>query len=164
MFLHTFQGTYEVLADATADVLALDGTKAGTTLDWHDRPAITAAGGCHVIGNETNGCEIIASGYQDATDAANGSFRLYGYVEGGPAEYIADISCTLGMVFINDVTTAMYVDTMTIAEQTHLTTVTVKDTGNNRVAKLRFDVQGYRYICCRWYDVSSCYRAYIRGL
>lgn len=162
--IHTYQSAYEVLADATVDQAALDGATAGQTIHWHDLPAENASGGRHSIQPAWSMVEIIAESQHDATNDSNAAFKLWGYADGGPVgEYIADISCTVGTSRIEDSASALYIDTMVIAEEKHVNSLTVSDSGNNRVAKLTFDAAGFKWIVCKWYDVSGVYRTRIRG-
>jgi hypothetical protein len=170
--LQTFQGSYILLAEATQDISGFDGTSPGLTSHWHDLPADRPAGespnirdatqGTVMLGPEANGCVIIAACVSTATEDKNGNFELWGWPELGPAEYIADISCTTGLNYINDISTALYVDTMTIAEQFHVKNLTAKDSGNNRICKLQFDLAGIKYLSCRWYDITGRWESYIR--
>lgn len=171
--LHTYQGSYVLLAEASQDISGFDGTSPGFTSHWHDLPADRPAGetepnirdltqGTVVVGNEANGCVIIAACVSTATEEKNGSFELWGWPEGGPAEYIADVSCTTGLNFINDSTTALYVDTMVIDTQYHIKNLTVKDSANDRICKLQFDLAGLKYLSCRWYDITGKWESYIR--
>lgn len=171
--LHTFQGSYVLLAEASQDISGFDGTTVGATLDWHDLPANRPEGespnirddtqGTIEVGNEANGCVIIAACVSTATENKNGAFELFGWAEGGPAEYIADVSCTTGLIWgPDDSTTALYVDTMVIDTQYHVKNLTVKDSANNRICKLQFDLAGLKYISCRWYDITGKWESYIR--
>ena len=171
--LLTGQYKYEVLLDTTAINTALDGSTAGYTYDWTDKPATAAP-----IGPEFNGVEIFFIGGQKSinssgdgangdttgtTDGTNWDGKLWGYAEGGPAEHICDISVTAGTARISDYTTALYADTITISNDTHLTTVTATDSGNNRVCKIDFDAVGYKYIHCDITVLTSDLKGYLRA-
>jgi hypothetical protein len=163
--LHTYQGSYEVLADFSSDVSLFDGSSAGATYDWNDRPnLIDGSQGCKRLGGETNGVEMIFLNDEVAEDGTNASFKLWGYTENGYAEYLADISLTTGTARFGDSTVVLWADTITIAEQVHIKNFTAKDNaGNNRIAKLQFDAAGYKYLCAELYDISSGWRIYYRG-
>jgi len=161
--LHTFQGSYEPMrsADITEgnEDTQLDGATAGYTYHWSDRPALKEV---YRLGEEANGAVIIATSPVESTADALGCFKLYGYPEGGPAEFMCDISCAAGTARINDDAEALYVDTMNIGSQGHIKNLSVDDSGNNRVAKLSFDTTGLRYLYMEWYDISMSVRAHIR--
>jgi hypothetical protein len=149
----------------------MDGSTANLTHHWSDKPA-----SAKYLGEEYNGCEIIFAGGQKSlsesdpslsdttgtTDGTNWDGKLWGYTSSGPAELIAEISVTAGTSRVNDATTALYADTITVANDYHLTDVAVQDSGNNRVAKLNFDTVGYRFIYCEFTDGVSDIVAYIR--
>lgn len=152
----TYQGGYEVLAEATIDQPILDQTEINNTFAWGDKSS------AYGVPEAFNRIEIIAESPRDATDGANASFALYGYRAGGPAEYLGDFSCTVGAAY-GDNSLDLYVDTIVIAEQLGIANFSVSDSGNDRVAKLTVDNAGYSYIGCKWYDVSGIYRALITG-
>jgi len=164
--LRTYQGSYEVLADFSADVSLFDGSSAGFTYDWSDRPnLVDGSQGCKQVNTECNGIEIIILSDASAVDNANNNFKLWAYAEKGPAVYLADISCTTGTARYEDSTAALWIDTIVIAEQTHIKNLIAKDNGgNNRIAKLQFDFGGYKYLCAELYDISDhiqvLYRVY----
>jgi len=155
--------------DVTTDDTALDGETASYTYHWHDKPSEAFE-----LGPEFNACEIIfTGGYEcadntdnaDTTDGGNFAFKFYGYVEGGPAEFLCDVSGTMGLARIADSTLALYADTLTIDTQAHLKTISVIDGGgNDRVAKLAFDTCGLKYIYAEGYDVSYAPRPWIRPI
>jgi hypothetical protein len=168
--LHTIQGTYESMrtGDVTTDDTALDGETSGYTYHWHDKPSEAFE-----LGQEFNSCEIIfTGGYEcadntanaDTTDDGNFAFNIYGYTERGPAEFLCEISGTVGTARITDSTLALYVDTLTVSSQKHMKKLMVEDSGNNRIAKLSFDVLGYKYLYAEGYDVSYAPRPWIRPI
>lgn len=142
-------------ADVSVDDTALDGETAGYTYHEHDRPS-----GAFELGEDCNAAEIVFAG-SDASDGNDFNCKLYGYARSGPAEFLGDISCTIGTARINDVTTALYIDTITVAEQGHIKTLSVSDSGNNRVAKLAFDTIGHKYLYVEFYDVSDTVNALV---
>jgi len=167
--LHTIQASYEPMrsGDVTTDDTALDGETDGYTYHCEDRPKEA-----YKLGPEYNSCEIIfTGGYEcadntenaDTTDGGNFAFKFYGYAEHGPAEYLCDVSGTIGLARISDSTLALYADTLTIASQAHIKTISTADAaGSDRIAKLIFDTCGLRYIYAEGYDVSYAPRPWIR--
>lgn len=154
----TIQNGYVAMrtSDVTTDDTQLDGETAGLTYHYTDRPS-EAFG----LGPESNAAEIIFPG-SDVSDGNNFSAKLYGYRTGeAPAEFLADISGTAGLARIADVTTALYTDTLVIASQGHIKTLSVADSGNDRVAKLAFDCVGFQWLYVEFYDVSANWNAYI---
>lgn len=141
-YLHTQQAGYEPLrVDVTiGDTNYLDGVTSGRSLDFSDRPSYAVA-----LTPNHNGVEIIAKGVAEAADGDNFSFRLWGYAANGPAEHIADISCTIGTAKVGGSSTALWVDTIVISSDTHIATCSVSDSANNRIAKLDFDAGGYTW-------------------
>ena len=167
---HTIRGSYAPMrsGDVTTDDTALDGETAGYTYHWKDKPKEAFQ-----LGEEYNKCEIIfTAGYEcadstdnaDASDGGNFAFKFYSYTENGPAEFLADISGTVGTARIADSTLALYVDRLTIASQQHPEAVASKDNGNNRIAKLVFDTCGFKYLYAEGYDVSHAPRPWIRPI
>ncbi len=154
----TIQLGYEKMrvSDITTDDTQLDGETAGYTYHYTDRPIDS-----YSLGPEANAAEIIFPG-SDVSDGNNFSAKLYGYrVNDAPAEFLADISGTAGLARIADVTTALYTDTLVIASQGHIKTLSVADSANDRVAKLAFDCVGFQWLYVEFYDVSANWNAYI---
>lgn len=168
---YTIQGSYEQMrsADVTTDDTVLDGSTAGYTYDWHDKPSAAKE-----LGPEYNACEIIFPCGQDflddtnamiATDGNNFAFSLWGYAERGPAEFLCEVSGTVGTARIEDSTSVLYTDTLTIDSQGHLKTISVADAGgNNRVAKLAFDTCGLKYLYVCFSDTSAAINPYIKPI
>jgi hypothetical protein len=140
----TIQNTYVPMRGATG-VSAVDSTltpdTAGYTLDEHDRPA-----GAFELGEDCNAACLIFYQGGDASDDTNSTANIWGYAKTGPAEWICDLTFTTGDAIVNDVTTSMWIDTATIDTQTHIKTVSVADSANERIAKVAFDVVGLKYI------------------
>ena len=178
--LHTIRGNYESLRDTAAFAAGLDGSTAGSTFHFSDKPA-----SAKWLGEEYNGCEIIfvagqksmvvsghpqsiedaSSGLGDTTGAIDGDNfdgKLWGYTVNGPAEHICDFSAIIGTAHVDDFSTALYADTIVVTNDTHLTTVAVTDSGNNRVAKINFDTVGLSYIYCDITVGDADVVAYIR--
>jgi hypothetical protein len=156
--LNTYQGSYELLADASVDVTIFDGSADGYSYRWDDfsRNAFLTeiTLGTKQVGTECNGIEIIALATGTAENE-DSNFKLYGRTEGGPAEYLYDISMTVGTARSSgDNTTSLYVDTFTVGETVHFKNATVKNITNG-IARLQFDFAGYKYLTGEMYDVSD---------
>jgi len=143
-------------SDVSSDDTVLDGETAGYTLHEHDRPKAAFE-----LGPECNGCEIIFP-CSDASDDNDFNCYLYGWPAAGPGSLMADISCTIGLARIKDVTTALYVDTISIDSQNHIKTLSAFDSGNDRIARIALDTVGLKYLYPNFYDVSDTVNAYIR--
>jgi hypothetical protein len=153
MFGETKQDKYYVLraVSATDDTaLVLSGTS--STCDFENKPSYAVS-----VPDRVNAISIIFLG----TDAANEvmNWTLYAYKDGGPAEYVAAGTATLGTQPVDSdvagATGGFYADTITISSQKWLKTVTVVDNGSNRVAKLVFDGCGYKYFACVMSDSTT---------
>jgi len=156
--LHTYQGGYELLADSSIDVSIFDGSSDGYTFRWDDfsRDAflheITL--GTKEVGTECNGIEIIGLITGTAEDE-DGSMKIYGRAEGGPAEYLYDISMIAGTARSSgDNTTSLYIDTFAVGETAHFKTATVKSPADG-IGRLQFDFGGYKYKTAEFYDISD---------
>ena len=160
--LGTFQGSYEVLADFSSDVSLFDGSSPGATFDWNDLPnLVDGSQGTKQVGTECNGIEIICLNDNVAEDGTNGSFKLFGTPEGGPIEYLVDVSTTTGTARFGDSTIVLWADTINVADSAHFKTFTPKSP-NNGIARLQFDFVGYKYLTAELYDISSGWRIYYR--
>lgn len=149
--LQTIQLGYEPMraADVTVLDISLDGETAGYTFDKSDRPS-----DCWQMGPETNAVEIIFPVY-DTSNNTKFRFKFWGYTPNGPAEFLCDISGTTGLARIDDSTVNLYADTITIAEQKHLKTISVVDNASDRIAKLIFDACGYKWIYAQCVSVVA---------
>jgi len=170
--LHTFQSSYEVLTgDITGEISQgdmtqlLDGSSLGYTYQNDDKPSIATE-----IDPAANGIELIFKG-KDVTENSDFGINIWGYRVNGPAEKICEISGIFGTAryedgssFGGDVDTARYwADTLGITSDIHLTTVSVADSGNNRIAKLKFDDIGYRDLVGEFFDISGAGEAAVSG-
>lgn len=158
--LHTHQGSYEKMrkSDPAADEATITDfkpsarTNADVSLGWYE------------LDPAYNTVEMVP--YQaDNTAGINGTWQLWGMANfNGPAEFMAEISGTIGTAKISDDFTALAYDTLTIASQAHLETVAVLDGGaNNRVGKISADMAGYKYAKNVYTDISSAQNCFIRG-
>ena len=103
------------------------------------------AGGKNAYANTV---EIIVShgnGTGDA-DATTSVLELYGSNDSGPRVPLMTVACTAGkaeLVASTDDNT--WVDTMVVTSY-HSKTITVTDSATDRIARLSFDLTGFRYI------------------
>jgi len=96
-----------------------------------------------------NAAVIIFHGTNASPENKTITFEIYGWRAGGPAEWICNGGAVLGTHRVAAGTdTEMYADTIAITTQTWVDTVTVADSGNNRIAKLAFDMYGLAGIAC----------------
>lgn len=143
MNLSTKQLPYKVLKTLGVDDTALVWSGASQTVDRHEIRGSTVES--DDIPQNANGAVVIFHG----TDAANEvmNWMLVGWAENGPAEYIANGTATLGTQRVNTGTALeMWAHAITITAQNHIYTVSVADSGNNRIAKLCFDMGGFAHI------------------
>lgn len=160
MMLHTFQSSYEIMrkSDPASDEATITDfkpsarTSADVSLGWFE------------IDPVWNGVEMIP--YQaDNTANTNGTWQLWAMsVHNGPAELLAEISGTVGTAKISDDFTALAYDTLTVDSDVHISDISVSDAaGANRVAKIRTDLVGYKYLKNVYTDISSAQNCLIRG-
>jgi len=137
---------------SSVDATPLDGTTSGRTYQPADRVVTAAAGtgACVLLNEETDAVIITMSG-----TGSNGNscvFNIWGYgidrentgADGGPAEAIYNaVTATLGTAVAG--AGQLYVDTIA-GTDLHTSTIGIKDSGNNRVCKFKFDTQGLRYL------------------
>ncbi len=138
------------------DVTEVDTTLSPATANYtfheSDRPE-----SAFVLGEEDNGSVIIFENYATA-DGKNSAVNLWGYAHKGPAEFIAELSLTTGTARIDDNATDLYTDTITRVNDVsdgHSKKITIRDSGNNRIAKVWFDNMGYQYIYAEVYDLTT---------
>ena len=158
--LHTFQGSYEKMRskDPVSDEATITDFKPSARIDAD--PSL----GWYAVDPAFNGVEMIP--YQaDNTANINGTWQLWGMATGnGPAEFLAEISGTVGTAKISDDFTALAYDTLTVDSDVHIADISVSDGGgNNRIAKLRTDAVGYKYLKNVYTDISSAQNCFIRG-
>ncbi len=138
--------------DVTAVDTLLDGSTAGYTFHQSDRPA-----SAFPLTEEYVGSVIIFENY-DASDAKNAGVNLWGYPRKGAAEFIADLSLTTATARINDSTTGLYTSKITRVNDTsdgHVKKITIRDSGNGRIAKVWFDNVGYQWLYTEVYDLTT---------
>ena len=99
-----------------------------------------------------NGVELVC--YATGTENNTVEMALYGVNGGGAPEQIGEIIWILGTARHTS-TTILWADTCTITADTHITTLTASDSGNNRIVKLTFDATGYRYLYAIAYGTTT---------
>jgi len=119
----------------TADDTALDGTTASYTYQFADKSAKAVA-----ITGEYNTAEIYFYGTDAAAETCN--FKVYAYRENGPACLVCTGVVTLGTAL--KATGVFYGGTIAITD--YWATSSVIDSGNNRAARLQFDLKGCKYV------------------
>lgn len=142
--LETKQEKYYVLKTLGVDDTALVWSGASQTVD-----NFTIAGATIEIyepPTRANAAIVVFHG----TDAANETLNwmLVGWRgKDDPAEFIANGTAILGTQRVAKATAAeLWADTISITSQKWLTTVSVVDSGNNRMAKLAFDLCGLKRV------------------
>jgi len=176
--LQTIGTGYEPMrpSDVTVADTAIDGQTAGYTNSFNDKSSYAKK-----LGAEYNGIELFFTGGWDFvvkglnTNDSDGSaeqgcaFALYGYAENGPAMKICDGSIHLGDAYLDstaaslDATHGMFCSSITVATETHLTSVTIADVDSTRgVAKLAIDTVGYSFLHIEYPDISFGVQAWIR--
>lgn len=138
--------------DVTVADTTLSPTTAGYTFHESDRPT-----SIHKLGEEDNASFIIFENYDTSADI-NSAVNIWGYAAKGPAEFIAELSLTTGTARIDDIATDLYTDTITRVNDLsdgHIKDIEIRDSGNNRVAKVFFDNCGYKYLYTEVYDLTT---------
>ncbi len=163
--INTYQGSYELLADSSTDVTLFDNSTTGLRYVWadfsRDKFLVDVTLGTKQVGIECNGVELIAVGATAANK--DGAMRIWGRTEGGPAEYLYDVSMTVGAMRASaDNTVDLYVDTFVVAETAHFKAATVKSP-TDKLGRMQFDFAGYRYLTAELYDISSPFQIYYRA-
>lgn len=153
MKLETLQSPYKILKKLGADDTDLVFSGSSQTCDKHEDCGLTKTVD---VPQGANAAIVIMHGTNAAPENKTMTWKLYGWREGGPAEYIAHGTATLGTQRVATGTaTEMYADTIAITAQAWLDTVSVIDSGNNRIAKLAFDMYGLARIACVMTNNSS---------
>lgn len=137
--------------DVTAVDISIDGTTAGFTLDANDRPASK----CFELPPDAEYACIYGFQGLCATAALNGRFKLWGYPDNSPAEFMADISTTCGASFVGDNTVTLFIDTYVIDATGNLFDISVHDNANDRFAKLLVRTTGFKYLYPNVLDLTA---------
>ena len=157
MQLQTHQGGYEPMR--TSDVGADEATYATTGWVPANRPAAAK-----LLPVECNGVEIMPY-MVDFTADKVGAFQLWGWATNGPAEFLAEISATVGTAqFTTGVGgTAAFCDKLVCTTAGHVKTISLADVGStNNASKVSFDTAGLKYVHILFTDVSEEWNALIR--
>jgi len=89
-------------------------------------------------------------------DTDTASFIIYAYREGGPAEKVCDSTLISGKQQTDDSTARFYADTIGTLTSVWPATVAESDSaGADGVAKITFDLRGYKYLLCLFTALSS---------
>jgi hypothetical protein len=155
-FLQTRQNPYQPLKRLGVDDTPLvwtDGTNQTVDKAENRHSSITVKD----VPQDANAAVIVFHGTHATAPADKTmTWELYGYREGGPAEMIASGTATLGTQRVAKGTaTEMYADTIAITSRVWLDTLSVIDNGNNRMAKLCFDMYGLAGLACATTNNSS---------
>lgn len=143
----TLHGYIPLRAVSATDDTAL----AAATMQWASKPAATLD-----MGLQTGSVEIIFKGTAAANATFNWTLWAYkGYQTGddsrivtSPALYIATGTGILGAAQTGG-TNEFYADTLAITSQAWTKTVSIVDgSGNDRTARLQFDLMEHRHILC----------------
>jgi hypothetical protein len=103
------------------------------------------------FGTDANDAVITFTG--EAVDGDTFDGFIWGVTQEGVAEAIAEISGTAGTAIYDGTdqgsSDRLFIDTVNIKQEFHVKEVTVADNGNNRYAKVGFDIVGLCgvYIC-----------------
>jgi len=119
---------------------------------------------CWPVPVNANAVEIMFYGEADDSDSAG--CRIFGKSSNGPAEKIAEVSIRAGQAIcpsrgstiLTTCNTAWRMADSIILDgsnNTHIRDVTVADPSANRVSKIHFDVAGYSYLYCEFYNVGD---------
>ncbi len=152
--LHTFQAgwTNMRIADVTEDDDAFDGVTDGLQCIVEDFPADS-----YDIPSTANGCEIAFWGQADDGDTFG--CEIWGCPAGksGPTELLMDITGAAGTYSATDNTSdsRFFADDVTISAQYHIKGVSSYDVGNERCAKIAFDIAGLDKLYPRFYNVGG---------
>ena len=106
------------------------------------------------IGPEWNYVETIFT-LKQCTTVAHGACRVWGYADNGPAELICDISISAGCAHVDN-TVNFYAAKITFLSSPHIGDITALDCAEitAKIAKLRFDVAGYRWLLYDPYELT----------
>ena len=143
-YLDTKQTPYKVLKKLGVDDTALVWSGAAQTVDKHEDCGLTHT---EDVPQGANAAVVIFHGTDGANEVMN--WMLVGWAEGGPAEFIANGTATLGTQRVaTGTSTGLYADTIAITAQKWDAIVSIADSGNNRIAKLCFDMCGLAWVAC----------------
>ena len=101
--------------------------------------------------------------FDHTTEADTGTFVIYAFREAGgeapqiaPAEKVCTSTLVAGSQQTNDSTARRFADTIGTVTSTWPATVAESDSGGgNGVAKITFDIRGYKYLLCLFTVISA---------
>lgn len=105
-------------------------------------------------GSETEANSVVLTCYATATANNTCEMEIYGITDGGAPERIVDVVWIFGTARHTS-TTVLWADTCTITTAYHIKSITASDSGDNVIAKLSFDVAGYRYLYAIAYGTNT---------
>lgn len=149
MISETKQEKYHVLKTLGADDTALVWSGSSQTVDNVGTKGSTIE--ARELPVRANAALVIMHGtHATAPEDKTMAWMLIGWrFDGGPAEFIANGTATLGTQRVAAGTaTEMWADTIAITAQKWPKALSIVDSANNRVAKLAFDLCGIRHIAC----------------
>ena len=151
--LQTKQSSYEKMRSTTTS--ADEASLTGTGFIPANRPAAAKQ-----LPPECNAVEILPY-MEDFTANIDGTFELWGWAENGPAEFLAEISATVGAA--QRTASDGFCDKLVCTTQGHVNTVSIHDAGStNNVSKIKIDMAGLKYIHAIYTDISEGWNALIR--
>ena len=95
------------------------------------------------VGGLTVANGLVLTVYATATDADTCTIEYWGIAEGGPLEKICSVACVFGTAVRT--TGVLWVDTVVVTD-VHTNTVKTGGSAENGVARVMFDMTGFRYI------------------
>ena len=162
----TVQGTYKAIRSSIHG--GNDDTALTTaTHNWASKPAATA---CIEIPDYANYCELImmVENDTDPDGADAGDLTAYMYRDGGPAQRVFSAVDMLGgdaQVIENpclgvtlqafDAGDASWIDDITTFTNTWSPAATLSEDASDRIASIRFDCCGYRWLFPQLTDVAA---------
>ncbi len=154
--LATIRTSYRLLRDtvSSADSDLGVATKKWSTFVSTYHPKSGSSGIAIETDPRHNQVTIIFDHKNVDTDTA--TFVLYAYRDGGPAEKICTSTLISGKQQTDDATTRFYADTIGTVTSTWPATVAESDSGGgDGVAKITFDLRGYKYLLCLFTVISA---------
>ena len=154
--LSTIRTSYRLLRDtvSTADTDLAAATKKWSTFVSTYHPDSGSSGIAVKTDPMHNQVTIIFD--HSNVDADTATFVIYAYREGGPAEKVCTSTLLSGKQQTNDSTARFYADTIGTLTSTWPATVAESDSaGGDGVAKITFDLRGYKYLLCLFTVISA---------
>lgn len=158
-----------IVSSADTDLTATTGTWATFVSTYHP------VSGSSPIAKKISPWEnklIICFDFKNA-NSDTCAVSIYVYTEGGPAEFVCSIDTITAGAMVSDLdhsaTSRYFGDTIGTITQAFIggsgAVSEVDSAGANRMAKLQFDVVGYKYILCLFTNISASdnVRAWFRG-